>query len=84
MTALENSNAKGAFKRNDFFVSGREEMSHKGFQDWHRKYVEEIVKWINERKDFLTPKEFIDYLNEIYSRPDMIERFGKVIFSYGG
>ena len=55
-----------------------------GYQDWHRKYVEEIVEWINKRKDFLTPQEFIDYLNKIYSDPDMVRRFGEVIFTYGG
>ena len=84
MEALNNSNIKGAFKRNDFIVRGLEAESHLGYQEWHRTYDSEIVKWINQRLDTLTPQEFIEYLNSWYAQPEIKRRFGIVKFTYGG
>jgi hypothetical protein len=67
---------KGLFEpRDSRFVSrARDEQSHCGYQEWHRKVDAEVVAWLKEHPK-ATPKEFMDKLRDIYSRPDMKARF---------
>ena len=53
---------------------------HCGYQDWHRDLDKEIMDWILSHAD-ATLDDFIKYMNELYADPDMVRRFGEVIFS---
>jgi len=67
---------KGLFKPRDprFVARARNEQAHCGYQDWHRKVDQELIDWLDRNQD-ATPREFLDKLREIYSRPAMKERF---------
>jgi hypothetical protein len=61
--------------RDPRFVSrAKDEQSHCGYQEWHRKVDEEVVRWLRSKPN-ATPKEFIDKLRDIYSRSEMKARF---------
>ncbi|HYO58375.1 hypothetical protein [Archangium sp.] len=45
-----------------------------GYQEWHREVDKEVIVWL-DRYSKATPKQFMDKLREIYSRPEMKERF---------
>ena len=72
----EHSTLKGLFKPRDkrFVARAKDEQSHCGYQEWHRKVDEEVIRWL-DRFSKATPEEFIDKLREIYSRPEMRARF---------
>ncbi len=67
---------KGPFKPRDprFVARAKDEQSHCGYQEWHRKVDEEVVRWLRIKPN-ATPKAFMDKLREIYSRPEMKARF---------
>jgi hypothetical protein len=67
---------KGLYKpRDSRFVSrAKDEQSHCGYQEWHRKVDKEVVDWLDQFPQ-ATPKQFMDKLREIYSRPEMKARF---------
>jgi len=67
---------KGLYKPRDprFVARAKDEESHCGYQEWHRKVDDEVIDWL-ESKPRSTPQEFMDKLREIYSRPDMKARF---------
>jgi hypothetical protein len=67
---------KGLYEPRDsrFVARARDEQSHCGYQEWHRKVDEEVIEWLNKTPD-ATPKDFLDKLREIYSRPEMKARF---------
>ena len=69
------STLKGLYKPRDprFVTRAKDEQSHCGYQEWHRKVDEEVINWLN-RYPKATPKEFMDKLREIYSRPEMLAR----------
>jgi hypothetical protein len=77
MRALdEHRTLRGIFARNDILVRASDPASHRGYQTWHRAYDDEIVEWLaNPRHVEATQKEFLQFLLEIYSRPDMVDRF---------
>ncbi|HZH74461.1 MAG TPA: hypothetical protein VEY88_00415 [Archangium sp.] len=67
---------KGLFKPRDprFVARAKDEQAHCGYQGWHRQVDEEVINWLKEHPK-ATPKEFMDKLREIYSRPEMRARF---------
>lgn len=67
---------KGLYKPRDprFVARAKDEQSHCGYQEWHRKVDEEIIRWLNGNPE-ATPEQFMDKLREIYSRPEMRARF---------
>jgi hypothetical protein len=67
---------KGFYEPRDprFVSRAKDEQSHCGYQEWHRKVDEEVVKWL-EQFPQATPKQFMDKLRDIYSRPEMKARF---------
>ncbi len=67
---------RGLYKPRDprFVTRAKDGAAHRGYQDWHRKLDEEIIKWLDGHKK-ATPREFEDFLRELYSRPDMLKRF---------
>jgi hypothetical protein len=67
---------KGLYKPRDprFVARAKDEESHCGYQEWHRKVDEEVISWLDKYSN-ATPKEFMDKLREIYSRPEMRARF---------
>jgi hypothetical protein len=64
----------GVFARNDVLLRAFDEASHKGYQTWHRAYDDQVVRWLRANP-LATEKQFLEYLLEIYSRPEMLERF---------
>ena len=72
----QHSTLKGLYKPRDprFVAKAKDEPSHCGYQQWHRDVDKEVVDWLKDRPK-VTPKEFMDKLREIYSRPDMRARF---------
>jgi hypothetical protein len=67
---------KGLYKPRDrrFVARAKDEQSHCGYQEWHRKVDKEIIDWLEDTAD-ATPQQFMDKLREIYSRPEMKARF---------
>jgi hypothetical protein len=57
-----------------FKTRAKDEESHCGYQEWHRKVDEEVIRWL-DRFDKATPEEFMQMLRELYRRKDMLERF---------
>ena len=67
---------RGLFSRNDFVTRAADFPSHQGYQTWHRLYDNEVVKWLADPAHaYATREEFLSFLYELYSRPDMLERF---------
>jgi hypothetical protein len=67
---------RGLYKPRDkrFVAKAKDEESHCGYQEWHRKVDQEVIAWLNKYAR-ATPEEFLMFLREIYKRPDMLERF---------
>ena len=57
-----------------FVAKAKDKESHCGYQDWHRKVDQEVIKWL-EDNIMATPEQFMKMLREIYNRPDMLKRF---------
>lgn len=72
----DHKNLGGHYKERDprFVARARTREDHNGYQTWHRKLDEEISRWIDEHPN-ATPGEFEAFLREVYSRPNMLERF---------
>ena len=78
--ANENPNLKGHVTRNSGTVKALTADGHKGYQDWHRKLDDKIVKWIGENKK-ASLSDFTNYMNRLYSDRKMLDIFGPVLFS---
>ncbi|MGZ3459341.1 MAG: Wall-associated protein precursor, partial [Archangium sp.] len=67
---------RGLYKARDprFVAQAKDEESHCGYQQWHRDVDREVVEWLKNTGE-ATPKQFEDFLREIYSRPEMRARF---------
>ncbi|MEW6536829.1 MAG: RHS repeat-associated core domain-containing protein [Candidatus Auribacterota bacterium] len=48
--------------------------AHKGYQKWHREIDAEVSNWISRMPD-VTTYDFENYLNDIYNRPELKEKF---------
>jgi len=72
---------QGVFNReaSQFKIRAVNKEAHKGYQTWHRNYDNEMVNWLTEFKK-ATPQQFIDKLNRMHEVPDMVQRFGRVVF----
>jgi len=66
----------GRYKPRDprFIAQARDENAHCGYQQWHRDVDQEVIEWLESRKN-ATPEQFEKFLREIYNRPAMRERF---------
>ena len=67
---------RGLYEPRDerFKARAKDEESHCGYQSWHREVDSEVIEWL-ERNERATPKQFEQYLREIYNRPEMRKRF---------
>jgi hypothetical protein len=67
---------RGLYKPRDerFKLRAKDKESHCGYQQWHRDVDAEVTKWL-DRYQKATPKQFEEFLREIYSRPEMLKRF---------
>jgi hypothetical protein len=75
--ALEkHATLRGLYKPRDprFKTQAKDEDAHCGYQEWHRKVDQEVIRWL-DRFDKATPEEFIKLLRELYRRKDLLERF---------
>lgn len=72
----EHRTLSGLYKARDprFVTQAKDEESHCGYQQWHRDVDREVVDWLRVHQK-ATPKQFEDFLREIYSRPEMLARF---------
>ncbi len=71
---------KGVFRRNDLITQGLDESSHIGYQTWHRQYDDEVVEWLTNPDNVnVTKNEFLQFLEEVYERADMNERFPNAV-----
>jgi hypothetical protein len=66
----------GVYKPRDprFVAKAKDDASHCGYQDWHRKIDKEVIEWLNENPK-ATPEQFEKLLRAIYSRPELLKRF---------
>jgi len=62
------------FGRDDMVVQARDLASHRGFQEWHLSYDNEIVSWLVKNKT-VGSKEFLNYLRNLYETSEMQYRF---------
>ncbi len=75
--ALDNHKTlRGLYEPRDkrFKTRAKDKDSHCGYQDWHRKVDDEVVKWLEDNPT-ATPEQFMEMLRELYKRPDLLERF---------
>jgi hypothetical protein len=57
-------------------VQALDEASHRGYQTWHRAYDDEVADWLMDPAyQSATREEFLRFLREIYTRPEMRQRF---------
>lgn len=76
MRALEKTSLKGSFNRNDSVVQALYDISHKGYQKWHREIDNTIVKWLMNNPN-ATKTQFLNELYRLYNKKDIIKRFGE-------
>lgn len=67
---------KGLYQPRDprFVTRAVDKAAHNGYQHWHRRVDEEVVKWLRDNAK-ATPQEFEAFLRSVYSRPEMLLRF---------
>ncbi|WP_224370937.1 hypothetical protein [Hyalangium versicolor] len=72
----EHRTLRGMYAPRDkrFVAKAKDEESHCGYQDWHRKVDAEVIQWLRDN-DKATPAQFMQKLREIYSRKEMLKRF---------
>lgn len=70
----EHATLKGVFGRDDIVTQALEGPSHRGYQAWHRGYDQEVVDWLAGHRE-TTRHEFLEFLQSIYNRDDMLARF---------
>jgi hypothetical protein len=64
----------GIFERDDVITRAIDDASHRGYETWHREIDSEVVDWLTEHPN-TTKEEFTDFLQQVYSRPDIQKRF---------
>ncbi len=55
-------------------VQARDQASHWGYQDWHRKLDDTIIRWLRENPT-ASVEHFEAFLRQLYLRPDLRHRF---------
>jgi len=76
-TALEqHPNLKGLYRYRDsrFVTRAKDMASHQGYQTWHRRLDDQVVRWI-QRYEEATSDQFERYLRNRYLEPDLLRRF---------
>ncbi len=71
----KNARTRGFYGCRDsrFVTRAADDMSHRGYQEWHRAYDREVSQWILRNKP--TPAQFESYLHNYYAHPKMLQRF---------
>jgi hypothetical protein len=77
-TLDEHPTLQGVFSREDFLVQAADDLSHRGYQRWHRVYDDQVVEWLTVNSG-ATQDEFLDYLQRVYSQPEIRERFPNAV-----
>ena len=69
-------NLAGRFTARDsrFVTQAADWASHNGYQKWHREYDAQVIKKIQENRDW-TPRQFEQYLRNLYSEGGLNKRF---------
>jgi hypothetical protein len=62
-----------------FKIQAKDLQSHYGYDTPHRAADQQTVNWLQKNPN-ATYKEFIDHLNNVYSQPAQVQRFGEVTF----
>ena len=76
MRALEKTNLKGKFMRNDLIAIAKDEFAHRGYQRWHRNFDRAIESWIRKQGNDITSNGFVDFMNRLYSSNVAKSKFG--------
>ena len=71
----------GTIDRTSSTIQAYTQQAHRGYQAWHREIDSLTVKWLNCHPE-ATSKELGQFLYSLYSRPDMIRRFGEDVLKY--
>ena len=66
-------NLKDKYRK--FTTQAGDIMDHKGYQQWHRELDDEISNWITQQGKELTDERLIQYLKDVYSRPELSNKF---------
>ncbi|MDC0707687.1 Wall-associated protein precursor [Stigmatella sp. ncwal1] len=66
----------GLYKPRDprFVAKAKDDDSHCGYQDWHRRVDKEVIDWLDENPK-ATSEQFEKFLRAIYNRPELLKRF---------
>ena len=76
MLKLERNPAtKGVYNRNSkgLLTQAATPGAHRGYQTWHRNYDNKFAAWIRKESPF--PRQFEDYLRDLYRRGGLSKRF---------
>ena len=67
---------RGLFEPRDkrFKTRAKDEASHCGYQEWHRRVDAEVIEWLKAQEK-ATAEQFLKMLRELYNRPEMLKRF---------
>ncbi|MBF0407960.1 MAG: hypothetical protein HQM10_11435 [Candidatus Riflebacteria bacterium] len=62
-------------ERDSDYIAKAIENAHVGYASWHRELDSNVVDYINEKGNDLSPQQFINYLMSRYNTPDLRARF---------
>jgi hypothetical protein len=67
---------KGQYTYRDsrFITHAKDVKAHCGWEGWHRRVDREVAKWVEDTAE-ATAQQFEAYLRQVYSRPELLERF---------
>jgi hypothetical protein len=71
---------KYAYRDPRFVALAKDKASHSGYFGWHPGVEKRVEDWL-ERNKGATPEEFEQYLNNVYSEPDLKGRFPGGLYS---
>jgi hypothetical protein len=60
---------KGKFGREPLQVRGADKATHNGYDNWHRDYDKEVMKWLDDNPE-ASPDEFLAFLQKVYRKAD--------------
>ena len=67
---------RGQYQPRDprFTTQAIDDAAHRGYQTWHRRLDDEVVRWLQENQS-ATTQEFESWLRWRYRQPDLLMRF---------
>ena len=77
--ANQNPNLKGVVTRESGTLRALNTSAHQGYQTWHRNFDKAVVSWLGKNQN-ATVTQFTGFMNKLYSSPQAISRFGRVLF----